>query len=84
MPSLEVAWVLIAFVPSVIAGQPDTRVAMGAGAVFAVEARCEAEAADRRRIVTEKLAGPAAAAVTIRCMPYWIDYRGLPAKHKGD
>lgn len=71
MPSLEVVWVIIGFVPALVGGdKPPIPVTMGSGAVFASAETCEVEAGYRRD------AWPAVDGVVIRCMPYWINWKG--------
>lgn len=74
MPLLEVVWLVIGFVPAVIAGNPPIPVVMGSGAVFAYQAQCETVAQDRRNKFIESGHQPEDA--TIRCMPYWINHEG--------
>lgn len=80
MPLLQVVWLVIGFVPAVIADKPPIPVVMGDGAVFADQSRCETVAQDRRNKFLE--AGHQPEDALIRCMPYWIDKQTASAIHK--
>lgn len=80
MPSLQVVWLIIGFVPSVIVDNPPTKVIMGNGAVFADQSRCETVAQERRNLWLESGHQPEDA--VIRCMPYWIDKQTTSAQHQ--
>lgn len=79
MPSLEVVWLIIGFVPAMIADKPPVPVIGGGGAVYASAARCETVAQEKRNAILEIAPD---SDVLVRCMPYWIDKQTTSAIRK--